>query len=106
MGLEAPPPSSEDRAAVAGLAGLCALCAHLQVLRSRRSTFVRCALHDRDPGSPGGGQMMDFPRYPRLPVARCSGFSPAGTSSAEGGSNDDAEGHGAEGHDGEEHDDT
>ena len=74
MGLEAPPPSREDRAAVAGCAGLCALCAHLQVLRSRRSTFVRCALHDRD---------ADFPRYPLLPVVRCAGFSPAaGTSPA------------------------
>lgn len=74
MALEAPPPSREDRAAIAGFAGLCTLCAHLQVLRSRRSTFVRCALHDRDPR---------FPRYPVLPVARCGGFSPtAGTSAA------------------------
>ena len=64
MALNAPPPTAEDRAQVAG-AGLCARCRHLQVLRSKRSTFVRCALADLDD---------NFERYPPLPVLRCRGF--------------------------------
>lgn len=69
MALEKPPASDDDRAAAAG-AGLCAGCQHLQVLRSPRSTFVRCARHDQDPG---------WPKYPRLPVLRCNGFEPPKT---------------------------
>ena len=61
MGLKASPPSDADRAEVAPLAGLCASCANLQVLRSRRSTFVRCTLADRDPR---------FERYPPLFIRR------------------------------------
>ena len=47
--------------------GLCATCVHLLLVRSPRSTFVRCALAELDPR---------FPRYPRLPVAACAGYSP------------------------------
>jgi hypothetical protein len=50
-------------------AGLCALCRHArQVTSARLSTFVRCALSATD---------SRFPKYPRLPVARCDGFRPA-----------------------------
>jgi hypothetical protein len=45
--------------------GLCGSCRHARPARSPRSTFVRCALADRDPA---------FPRYPALPVERCAGF--------------------------------
>ena len=68
MSLNAPPPSADDRAEVARFAGLCATCRHLQVLRSRRSTFVRCGLADAD---------SRFERYPPLPVAVCRGHQPA-----------------------------
>jgi hypothetical protein len=46
--------------------GLCATCVHLLLMRSPRSTFVRCALAELDPR---------FPRYPRLPVVACAGYS-------------------------------
>jgi hypothetical protein len=50
-------------------AGLCASCIHARVITSDRgSTFLRCDLADRDPL---------FPKYPRLPVLRCSGWSAA-----------------------------
>lgn len=65
MALRTPPPSPEDRAEVTRMAGLCAACDHLQVLRSKRSVFVRCGLADSD---------SNFPRYPRLPMYRCQGF--------------------------------
>jgi hypothetical protein len=61
------PPTEADRAEVAS-AGLCARCLHLQVLRSKTSTFVRCALSDQDEA---------FPRYPPLPVHSCRGYRPA-----------------------------
>lgn len=64
-----PPPTAADRAEIARRAGLCAACRHLQVLRSRRSTFVRCALSDRRP---------EMPRYPVLPVLHCAGHERAG----------------------------
>lgn len=67
MALNAPPPSAGDRAEAASFAGLCAACRHLQVLRSRRSTFVRCGLADRQLG---------FQRYPQLPVYFCRGHEP------------------------------
>ncbi len=66
MGLKVPSVSGEDRAEVEP-AGLCAACAHLQVLRSKRSTFVRCARADGDPR---------FERYPPLPVRWCRGHEP------------------------------
>jgi hypothetical protein len=46
--------------------GLCATCVHLHLVRSPRSTFVRCAMAEVDPR---------FPRYPRLPVVACAGYS-------------------------------
>lgn len=45
--------------------GLCGACLHRRLLRSRRSTFLRCDLAARD---------ASFPRYPRLPVLDCRGF--------------------------------
>jgi diphthamide synthase (EF-2-diphthine--ammonia ligase) len=48
-------------------AGLCAICTHCKIVTSDRgSTFYRCMLSDHDPS---------FPRYPRLPVHTCSGWS-------------------------------
>jgi len=49
--------------------GLCANCVHLRLMRSPRSTFVRCAMSDRD---------ERFPRYPRLPVVACAGHEVPG----------------------------
>ena len=63
--MSTPPPTAADRVEVARFAGLCASCRHLRVLRSRRSTFVRCGLAARDPR---------FERYPPLPVAFCRGY--------------------------------
>ena len=61
-----PPPLDEsDRAELAPRAGLCATCLHLQVVRSPRSTFVRCGRSDRE---------ADYPRYPPLPVLGCRGY--------------------------------
>ena len=46
-------------------AGLCASCRHAEILRSKRSAFLRCARADLDPR---------FLRYPSLPVLSCMGF--------------------------------
>lgn len=46
--------------------GLCGSCRHASLARSRRSVFLRCAMAESDPA---------FPRYPALPVDRCSAFS-------------------------------
>jgi hypothetical protein len=47
-------------------AGLCDNCVHSKIVRSDRgSTFLRCMLSDRD---------ARFPKYPRLPVLKCSGW--------------------------------
>jgi hypothetical protein len=53
--------------------GLCATCRHARVIQSAHgSTFYLCRLSETDPR---------FPKYPRLPVLRCSGFeSTAGAS--------------------------
>ena len=48
--------------------GLCARCVHLRLVRSLRSTFLRCGKADDAPS---------FPRYPRLPVVACAGFLPS-----------------------------
>jgi len=41
---------------------------HARVVTSARgSEFWLCGLHERDPR---------FPKYPRLPVIRCAGFTP------------------------------
>ena len=47
--------------------GLCASCRHLRLLRSPRSVFVFCRKSEED---------ARFPRYPRLPVMACDGWSP------------------------------
>jgi hypothetical protein len=48
--------------------GLCATCIHKREITSDRgSIFYRCALADTDPR---------FPKYPRLPVLQCSGYTP------------------------------
>ncbi|HVR97855.1 MAG TPA: hypothetical protein VMW27_14650 [Thermoanaerobaculia bacterium] len=60
----------EERRLLAGLAvpaGLCASCVHLRVVASKRSVFVRCGLAEVDPA---------FPKYPRLPVMACPGYTP------------------------------
>jgi len=65
-----PPPAGDPRLArLAVHPGLCASCVHLALADSGRSVFVRCGLADADPR---------FARYPRLPVADCPGYRPAG----------------------------
>jgi hypothetical protein len=50
--------------------GLCFDCEHAQQIRSDRgSTFYRCKLSDTDP---------TFPKYPRLPVLQCAGYTQKG----------------------------
>jgi hypothetical protein len=52
-------------------AGLCASCVHARIVTSsRESVFFLCQLSATDPR---------FPRYPVLPVLRCSGYQPAPT---------------------------
>lgn len=48
--------------------GLCAGCVNVRVVRSGKgSTFFLCELSKTDPA---------FPKYPRLPVLRCRGYTP------------------------------
>jgi hypothetical protein len=48
--------------------GLCATCRFMRTMESDRgSTFYLCQLSATDP---------NFPKYPRLPVLRCSGYQP------------------------------
>lgn len=55
--------------------GLCRACIHARMIRSGRgSTFWLCELSRIDPA---------FPRYPRLPVVRCTGFAPRGDATLE-----------------------
>jgi hypothetical protein len=55
--------------------GLCARCVHARrVTSSRGSVFYLCGLSEVD---------ANFPKYPRLPVLQCSGFSEPETSAAE-----------------------
>ncbi len=47
--------------------GLCADCAHAQIVRSDRgSVFYLCTLSATD---------ARFPKYPRLPVISCEGYT-------------------------------
>jgi hypothetical protein len=48
--------------------GLCRSCRNARVVETPRSVFYRCALSEVDPR---------FPKYPRLPVLSCDGYSPA-----------------------------
>ena len=68
MPFEAPIPTRAERDDLRLTAGLCAACRHLQIVRSKRSRFVRCALSEQDPA---------FPRYPPLPRLDCGGFKAA-----------------------------
>jgi hypothetical protein len=48
-------------------AGLCDRCRHQRIIRNTRgSAFSLCEKSKED---------ERFPKYPRLPVARCSGFA-------------------------------
>lgn len=49
-------------------AGLCATCLHCRVIRARRSSFYMCERSFTD---------ARFPRYPRLPVLQCIGYTPS-----------------------------
>lgn len=52
-------------------AGLCTDCEHARLISSAKgSQFLLCQLSQSDPG---------FPKYPRLPVLRCSGHKPKAT---------------------------
>ena len=49
-------------------AGLCDSCEHQKVVRSGRgSTFSMCLRHRAEPER--------YPKYPRLPVQGCAGYS-------------------------------
>jgi len=57
------------------LAGLCATCRHArQITSARGSSFFLCQLSATD---------ERFPKYPRLPVLRCPGFTPSRQSDGE-----------------------
>ena len=50
-------------------AGLCDACVHQRVVKNTRgSTFSLCRRSKDEPER--------FPRYPRIPVARCAGHEP------------------------------
>ena len=61
MKRSAPPPTPPD------WPGLCSTCRHAHRIEAARSTFWRCRLSETD---------ARFPRYPRLPVLSCEGYSP------------------------------
>jgi len=46
---------------------LCAACVHCRVIRTRRSIFYMCQRSFTD---------ARFPKYPRLPVLECIGYTP------------------------------
>jgi hypothetical protein len=49
-------------------AGLCDTCEHQKLVRNRRgSTFSMCLRHRTEPDR--------YPKYPRLPVRECAGYS-------------------------------
>jgi len=51
------------------MTGLCATCIHAKPMHNDRgSAFLLCLLSKTDPG---------YPKYPRLPVLRCEGFTPS-----------------------------
>jgi len=65
VNMDKPAPVSRERSRI----GLCLECRHSsRVTNDRDSVFYRCQLSDTDPG---------FAKYPRLPVLRCTGYSPA-----------------------------
>ncbi len=49
--------------------GLCGSCVNVRIIENNRgSRFYMCELSKVDPA---------FPKYPPLPVVRCSGYQPA-----------------------------
>jgi len=57
--------------------GLCGACRHVRtVLSGKGSTFYLCERSRTDPR---------FPRYPPMPVVRCSGFEEGPSQEASGG---------------------
>jgi hypothetical protein len=51
--------------------GLCADCRHARLIESAKgSQFLLCQLSQSDPS---------FPKYPRLPILACAGYSPKPT---------------------------
>jgi hypothetical protein len=51
--------------------GLCADCLHARLIESSKgSQFLLCQLSESDPS---------FPKYPRLPILACAGYSPKPT---------------------------
>lgn len=49
-------------------AGLCSNCAHAKKIESARGAkFILCELSMKNPA---------FPKYPRLPVLECPGYTP------------------------------
>ena len=58
--------SNAERANPGSTAGLCATCEHCRVIRARRSTFYMCQRSFTD---------VRFPKYPRLPVVQCIGYT-------------------------------
>lgn len=58
-------------------AGLCDSCSHQQLIRNTRgSEFSLCRRSRTEPET--------YPRYPRIPVARCSGFEQRCAGATEG----------------------
>ena len=51
----------------AAAVGLCARCVHARTVPSARATYWLCEMSFTDPR---------FPKYPRLPVLSCAGFTP------------------------------
>jgi hypothetical protein len=49
-------------------AGLCNACRHQQVVRTTRGSAFSLCLRSRD-------EPERFPRYPRIPVTACAGFT-------------------------------
>jgi hypothetical protein len=60
-------PATDVLAKLGAHPGLCAGCRHHLLNATRRGTaYLRCGLASTDPS---------LPRYPRLPVLRCHGFT-------------------------------
>jgi hypothetical protein len=58
-----------DKSAEAAQVGLCYDCMYARKIESARgSTFYLCERSVSDP---------TFPKYPRLPIIRCSGYAPS-----------------------------
>ncbi len=59
--------SEESRQSGPDELGLCRTCRNVRVITSARGgVFYLCRLSETDPS---------FPKYPRLPVLRCSGYT-------------------------------